>query len=137
MGFDKKGMGVREMQTTHIEDNFKKLAANILFNKTDIVKDNIIKMLDLRESQFETIIRKDAGKFTTVLVKGGENSIITERFFYEERYLFTLDTIFSNTTVRDEGDIPSTIIHYVMIKEEPVPVLKQLALPKPEVKEDE
>lgn len=135
MGFDKNGIGVREMQTSHIEDNFKKLAANILFNKTSIIKDNIIKELDLRESQFETIVRKDAGRFTTLLVKGGENSIITEQFFYDEKYLFTVDTVFSNTTVRDENDIPSTIIHYIIIKEEPAPILKQLTLPKKEDKE--
>lgn len=124
-----KPISIKNVKDQTLNENFSKLLGNIMFNKTNIVKENIIKELDIRESQFETILRKDSNKFTTVLCSGRENSIITEQYFYEGKYLFTIDTIFTNTIVReDTNDSLSTVIHYIIVKEDPIPKLRQLPL---------
>lgn len=114
---------VKDLENTFLQESFTNLYATILFNKTKIVKNKLIEVLDIKESQFETIIRKEASKITVRVLpsSGNPNQVLKERYYFEGKYIFTLLII-----IRSTVDINSTLnIFYDTSKEDNIISLEE------------
>ena len=114
---------VENIKEINLNESFNKLFANVLFTKTNLVKKNIIEKLNLKESQFETLIRKEASKISTMIFKGNHpNTLMAERYYYEKKYLFTIEVYFENNTDN------LMLVNYFTFVEEITPELSQLTI---------
>lgn len=114
-------ISVKQMTDNNFNLNAQRFIGSIIHTKAAIVKDAIIKELDIKESQFETILRKDAKKFTLAILTSKENSLLTEQYFFEGKYLFTLDIVYTQVSEKLGDDIyesPKSItVEYVIKKD--------------------
>lgn len=117
-----KPISVKNMSDYNFNTDVQKFIGNILFNKNIIVKQAVIKELNIKESQFETILRKDAKKFTLAILASKEGSLMTEQYFFEGKYLFTLDVSYKNIYGKLEStdifESPTSIsVEYIIKKD--------------------
>jgi translation elongation factor EF-Ts len=123
-----KPISIKDLSKLNLNEKITKLTANILYTKTDLIKENIKKELNITQDQFETILRKNPEKISTELIEGTENSIICERVYFEKKYLFTSQVAYFNSTVDlfSNKDKITTNIVYEIYKEISIKDLENL-----------
>lgn len=114
-----KPISVKNVQNININDRFKKLAAIIMFNKSNSTKERLKEELNLSQDQFETILRKDPTRFTTEVMEGTDKSISTERYYFDNKYLFTIDVCYLD--IKTTSNIH---VENIIFKEENISNLK-------------
>lgn len=119
-----KPISIKDLSKLNLNEKITKLTANILYTKTDLIKENIKKELNITQDQFETILRKNPEKISTELIEGTENSIICERIYFEKKYLFTSQVAYFNSTI--DFDKVNTNIVYEIYKEISIKDLENL-----------
>lgn len=121
-----KPISVKDLGKLHLNEKITQLTANILYNKAEVLKENLKKELDITQDQFETIMRKNPERFTTELLAGTESSIICERVYFEKKYLFTVSVVYINNISSVGDNQRSTSILYDVYKEASVEDLAAL-----------
>lgn len=110
-----KPISVKDIKNLHVEEKAVQLLSNIMYQKAQVVKETLKKELNLSQSQFETILRKDSTRFTTMIMSGSENSIINERYYFDKKYIFTINVHYINKgdIFKENGEVITTITYLV------------------------
>jgi hypothetical protein len=127
----KSPITVEGVVNAHLSEKINLLFSNIIVTKNKLVTDKLKNKLDLRDSQFETILRKESKRIASAILAGDPYTIIKERFFFDRKYLFTIIIDYNPMNkITDNIDLNFNImelsIKFRTIEEENIPDLKEI-----------